>query len=42
VDEPSNSKKVAWRDSDEKWLVETLLKEHEERHQSNLGFKPVA
>jgi hypothetical protein len=41
ADEPSNSTKAVWRDSDDKVVVETLLKEREEGHQSNSGFKPV-
>jgi hypothetical protein len=36
----STSKKTVWKSNDDAMLVVTLLKEREEGHQSDSGFKP--
>jgi hypothetical protein len=39
---PSKSTKAVWKDDDDKLLVDTLLKEREEGHQSDSRFKSAS
>ena len=39
---PSQSTKACWKPPDDKILVDTLLKEREEGHQTDSGFKPTS